>query len=287
MKYAFIHTVRAEHTLSRLCRVLGASSSGYPQWRHRGERSARAARREQIDRRVRETFEAKKGRYGAPRLARELGRQGFPINRKSVAASLSRQGLRARARRRFRATTYSKHDLPISPDLLEQDFSAAAPNEKWVQDITYLWSEEGWSYLAVVIELYSRRVIGWSLERTMTAELVCSALSMAMDARGNPRGVIVHSDRGSQYCSKAFRALLERGGHRQSMSRKGCCHDNACAESFFHSMKVEAVHGELISTSAALQRIVFEYIELEYNQDRLHSTLGYVSPQEFELAAVA
>ena len=146
----------------------------------------------------------------------------------------------------------------MSPDLLQQDFSADAPNEKWVQDITYMWSDEGWSYLAVVIDLYSRRVVGWALDSRMTAMLVIDALNMALSSRDQPTGTIVHSDRGSQYCSLDFQRLVRESGMRSSMSRKGCCYDNACAETFFHSMKIEAIHGEKISTRLDLQRRVFE-----------------------------
>ena len=289
MKYAFIDEQRPHHALSVLCRVMEVSRSGYHDWRRGRDRSAsrRHARRAEIDTLVRELFEAKRARYGAPRLACELRRRGQALNRKTVAASLARQGLRARAAKRFRATTNSRHSLPVYPDRLEQKFGTEGPNEKWVQDITYLWSDEGWSYLAVVIDLYSRGVIGWSLEASMSAELVCSALRMALASRGHPRGVIVHSDRGSQYCSNAFRGLVENATLVGSMSRKGCCHDNAVAESFFHSLKIEAIHGERIGTREELQRRVFEYIELDYNRERLHSTLGYVSPSKFEQGEVA
>lgn len=290
MKYAFVHEQRDVHALSTLCRVMGVSRSGYHDWRNRHERGGggtRRRRRCEIDRLVRECFERQNGRYGAPRVTRELARQGHAFNRKTVAESLRRQGLRAKARKRFRATTNSAHSFPVSPDLLQQDFTAAAPNEKWVQDITYLWSDEGWSYLAVVIDLYSRRVVGWSLDSRMTVELVLDAMQMALGSRGNPSGTIVHSDRGSQYCAKDFQRLLQEAGMRSSMSRRGCCYDNACAESFFHSLKVEAIHGERVNTRADLQKRVFEYIELDYNQTRLHSSLGYVSPSEFEQTFVS
>ena len=288
MKYAFIDTERAHHALSTLCRVMGVSRSGFHDWRaaRNAGGSVRRGRRAEIDRIVREGFESHKGRYGAPRLTRALRHEGHRFNRKTIAESLARQGLRAKARKRFRATTYSGHGLPVSPDLLGQDFAAEAPNEKWVQDITYLWTDQGWSYLAVVIDLYSRRVVGWSLDSRMTVALVIDAMRMAITTRGHPRETIAHSDRGSQYCAKDFQGLLAEAGLRSSMSRKGCCYDNACAESFFHSMKVEAIHGERITTRAELQRRVFEYIELDYNQTRLHSTLGYVSPDQFEQATV-
>lgn len=288
MKYTFIHQSRAEHPVATLCRVIGVSPSGYYDWRAAQKTSLcdRRLRRQQIDRHVREMFERKRERYGAPRVTLALRREGHHYNRKTVAASMARQGLRARAARRFKATTHSRHNLPVSPNLLEQDFTATAPNQKYVQDITYLWSDEGWSYLAVVIDLYSRSVVGWSLDKRMTADLACAALRMAMIRRRNPTGVIVHSDRGSQYCSSTFQSLIEQHDLVGSMSKVGCCYDNACAESFFHSLKVEAIHGEAIKTRVALQRMIFEYIEIDYNVDRLHSSLGYVSPAEYEAERV-
>lgn len=288
MRYAFIEAERPHHSLSALCRVMKVSRSGFHDWRAARDAGTpvRRDRRARIDRLVREGFERHKGRYGAPRLTRALGHEGHRFNRKTVAESLARQGLRAKARKRFRATTCSRHTLAVSPDLLGQDFTAEAPNRKWVQDITYLWSDQGWSYLAVVIDLYSRRVVGWSLDSRMTVSLVLEAMRMAITTRGRPSGTIAHSDRGSQYCAKEFRALLDEAGLRSSMSRKGCCYDNACAESFFHSLKVEAIHGERITTREELRERVFEYIELDYNRTRLHSTLGYVSPSQFEQATV-
>jgi len=200
VRYAFIDEQRPHHALSVLCRVMKVSRSGYHDWRgaRDGDGPVRPGRRRHIDRLVREAFERHKGRYGAPRLTCALGHEGHRFNRKTVAASLARQGLRAKARKRFKATTYSAHSLPVSPDLLRQNFSASAPNQKWVQDITYLWSDEGWSYLAVVIDLYSRRVVGWSLDSRMTVDLVLDAMRMAITTRGHPSGTIVHSDRGSQ-----------------------------------------------------------------------------------------
>ena len=171
--------------------------------------------------------------------------------------------------------------------MLEQDFNATAPNQKWAGDITYLATSEGWMYLAVVIDLYSRQVVGWSMSTRMTATLVCDALSMALFRRGMPEGVIIHSDRGSQYCSKDYRDLISAHNLKQSMSRKGNCWDNACVESFFHSMKVEAVQYEPIMTREEMRQALFEYIEVDYNRTRRHSALGYLSPVNFEKQYVA
>ncbi len=183
-------------------------------------------------------------------------------------------------------TTDSNHSLPVAPNLLARDFSAQQPNEKWVTDITYIQTTEGWLYLAVMIDLYSRKIVGWSMSKHIDAQLVCDALTMALWQRKFPKGVIVHSDRGSQYASHAFRDLLEKHSLTQSMSRKGDCWDNACAESFFHSLKVELIHGEPLQDGRQTREFVFEYIEVDYNRYRRHSAIGLVSPERFEARTV-
>jgi len=278
---------RQVFSIVAMARVLAVSRSGYYRWRTGGGPGPRARARADLDARVRELFHRHRGRYGAPRLTEELRELGHPCDEKTVAGSLRRQGLRARAARRFKATTNSRHNLPVAPNLLEQDFTAAKANEKWVQDITYLWTEQGWLYLAVVLDLHSRQVVGWAMSDRMKAALVCDALRMALFRRGMPRGVIVHSDRGSQYCSGAFHALLSKHALVCSMSRRGDCYDNACAESFFHSLKVELTHGERYLTREQARHEVFEYIETYYNRIRRHSALGHISPAAFELLNAA
>lgn len=278
---------RREFWIVIMARVLGVSRSGFYRWCQSRGPSPRAKARAALDARVKALFDAHKGRYGAPRITAELREQGEGCDEKTVASSLRRQGLVARAGRRFKATTNSKHGLPVAENLLEQDFEAAAPNEKWVQDITYLPTDEGWLYLAVVIDLYSRQAIGWAMSERMKANLVCDALTMALFRRGMPSGVIVHSDRGSQYCSHRFQRLLDRHGLHCSMSKRGDCYDNACAESFFHSLKVELTHGVRYPTRQQARRDVFEYIETYYNPVRRHSALGHVSPATFEEQNVA
>ena len=274
--------------ITSMCRVLRVSRSGYYAWRSRQERpSAREQRRGLLDERVSKAFDARKGRSGSPGLTRDLAEQGYPCDRKTVAASLRRQGLRAKAAKKFKATTDSNHTRPVAANLLAQDFSAEAPNQKWVGDITYLWTEEGWLYLAVVIDLYSRRVVGWSLSERMSATLVCDALQMALWRRRMPTSVLVHTDRGSQYCSIAYQALLSKHGLICSMSATGNCYDNACAESFFHTLKVEAVHSMRFTTREQMRQAIFEYIEVDYNRTRRHSANGYVSPMAFEAQRVA
>lgn len=264
-----------------MCRVLGVARSGFYAWCSR-RTSMRHQRRAELDRQVAQAYSTRKGRSGAPRLCHDLREAGLPCNRKTVAASMQRQGLRARAARKFKATTNSRHSLPVAENLLKQDFTASAPNQKWVGDITYLHTEEGWLYLAVVIDLYSRMVIGWAMGERMTADLVCDALRMALWRRKQPRGVIVHTDRGSQYCSAAYQEQIRAHHLRCSMSAKGNCYDNACAESFFHSLKVECIHGERFRSRAQMRETVFEYIEVDYNRQRRHSTLGHISPEAFE-----
>ena len=264
-----------------MCRVLSVSPSGYYAWRDRRP-SVRAQRRAALDGKVREAFAAERGRAGAPRLSRRL-----QTGRRQVAESLRRQGLRAKAARKFKATTNSNHSLPVAENLLQQDFTAPGRDQVWVGDITYIGTREGWLYLAVVLDLYSRKIVGWSMSDRMTAVLVCDALRMALFRRHRPRGVIMHSDRGSQYCSREHRALLDAHGLIASMSAKGNCYDNAAMESWNHSLKVEAIHGERFDTRAQAKAQVFDYIEVYYNRNRLHSTLGYLSPDEFERTHVA
>ena len=286
MKYAVIRSHEDQFKVRLMCRVLSVSPSGYYEWRSRMPSSSER-RRELLDVQVQAAFAAEKGRAGAPRVVRRLIKQGHRCGRHQVARSLRRQGLRAKAARKFKATTNSNHTLPVAPNLLQQDFSAERPNQKWVSDITYIPTEEGWLYLAVVMDLYSRRVVGWSMSARMTATLVCDALRMAIFRRQRPHGVIVHSDRGSQYCSKEHRRLLEEHGMICSMSARGNCYDNAAMESWNHSLKVEAIHGERFDTRDRAIAHVFDYIEVYYNRQRLHSLLEYFSPEEFELAQVA
>ena len=269
-----------------MCAAMRVSPSGYYDWRDRAP-SSRAKAHAQLDTQVQQAFVAEKARAGAPRLTRRLHAQGHTAGHNQVAQSLRRQGLRAKGARKYKATTNSNHSLPIAPNLLQQDFSADRPNQKWVSDITYIATEEGWLYLAVVLDLYSRLVVGWSMSHRMTATLTCDALRMALFRRHLPRGVIAHSDRGSQYCSHEYRKLLNEHGLICSMSAKGDCFDNAAMESWNHSLKVEAIHGERFATREQARAQVFDYIEVYYNRQRLHSTLGYLSPVEFDLSRVA
>ncbi|EAA9363401.1 IS3 family transposase [Salmonella enterica] len=283
MKYVFIEKHQAEFNIKAMCRVLQIARSGWYVWHQRRHQINRRQRfRLVCDNVVREAFSDAKQRYGAPRLTDELRAQGYQFNVKTVAASLRRQGLRAKASRRFRPVSYRKHDLPVSENLLKQDFYASGPNQKWVGDITYLRTGEGWLYLAVVIDLWSRSVIGWSMSSRMTAQLACDALQMALWRRKCPENVIVHTDRGGQYCSTDYQSLLKRHNLRGSMSARGCCYDNACAESFFHTLRGECIHGEDFVSREIMRTAVFNYSECDYNRWRRHSACGGLSPEQFE-----
>ena len=200
---------------------------------------------------------------------------------------MRQNALRAKAARTFAAATHSDHNLPVAPNLLNQDFSAQRPNQKSVSDITYIATDEGWLYLAVVLDLYTRKVVGWAMSERMTAKLTCDALRMALWRCKQPRGVILHSDRGSQYCAHDYRRLLKAHNLIASMSKKGDCYDNAAMESWNHSLKVEAIHGERFATRQEAKKQVFEYIEIYYNRKRPHSGLGFLSPEAFEQRHVA
>jgi len=288
VKYAFIKSGKCKAPLIKQFDWLDVSSSGYYDWLNRPEQPARRSQRKSvIDEAVRIAYEDRKHRYGSPRLHVHLNESGFAVALNTVAESMRRQGLVAKAGRKLKATTNSAHILPVSPNLLDQDFTCQSINEKWAGDITYLWTDEGWMYLAVVLDLFSRRVIGWSMSHRITKELACDAMQMAIDLRTEVSGVIMHTDRGSQYCSKQFQAILTANGILSSMSKKGDCYDNACSESFFHSLKVEAIHGELFPTRQTMREVVFEYIETDYNRIRHHTAIGNTSPVNYEMATAA
>jgi putative transposase len=281
-----MQSLESEFSVTLMCRCLKVSRSGYYQWKKRPP-SLRSQSQQALADEIKRVFDDEKARAGSPRIAKRLTDEGYCASRHTVAKIMKAKGWRAKAARKYKATTNSNHNLPIAPNHLAQDFEATKPDQKWVSDMTYIWTDEGWLYLAVVLELYSRKVIGWAMAERMTAGLVCDALTMALWRRKLPKGVIVHSDRGSQYCSAAYQALLNQHQLICSMSKKGDCYDNAAMESWNHSFKVEAIHGERLQTRADAKQHVFEYIEVYYNRKRLHSKLGYLSPEAFELKNVA
>ncbi len=271
-----------------MARVLNVSRSGFYQWCNSSGRSNfRIERKQAIDERVNSAFVKSKSRNGADRIFVDLKEMGTPHNIKTIRNSLKRQDLVPKAARLFKVTTDSNHNQPIAENLLERNFAASKPNEKWVGDITYVQTTEGWLYLAMFIDLFSRKVVGWSMSEYIDSNLVCDALKMALWRRKFARNTIVHSDRGSQYASSAFRQLLTENELIQSMSRKGNCWDNACAESFFHSLKVELLIGEPLQNREKTREAIFEYIEVDYNRQRRHSAIGYQIPEQFEAMFVS
>jgi putative transposase len=264
------------------CGVLGVSRSGYYAWRDR-VRSERSERQEQLITEMR-AIHAEQGKhsYGSPRMHRELQALGHEVSENTVARLMKENGLRATTARKFRHTTDSNHGHPVAENVMDREFTATRPNEKWVSDITYVETDEGWLYVAAVEDLYSRKVVGWSLGDRMTRELVESALRMAIGRRLPCGELLLHSDRGSQYASGSYQELLGSQGITCSMSRRGNCWDNAPMESFFATLKKELVHQERYATRAEARASIFEYIEVFYNTERRHSSLGYVSPQAFE-----
>jgi transposase InsO family protein len=286
MKYAFIQRHRRVWPIRVQCRVLRVSVSGYHQHlaRRRAIGWSRYLSDETLLVHIRAVYAENREAYGWPRIWRELRRGGIRVGKQRVQRLMQRHGIRARGKRRFRVTTTdSRHELPIAPNLLNRNFAVSAPNQVWAGDITYIQTEEGWLFLAVVIDLFSRRVVGWSLQADMRRDLVLDALEMAWLQRGANRKteLIFHSDRGSQYASGEFRMALEQRGIRASMSRKGNCWDNACSETLFGSLKVERLHGQYFETLRKAKDETIAWL-LWYNQTRLHSTLNYVSPIKFE-----
>lgn len=261
--------------------MFSVERSGYYAWVNR-KSSKQNISNETLDKKIITIFDKHNSRYGSPRITDELHDQGEKCSKNRVFRRMKYLGLRAKAKKKFKVTTDSKHNLPVAANLLNRDFSTTAPNQKWVSDITYIWTDEGWLYLATVIDLYSRAVIGWSIQPTMTRKLVCDALMMALFRRGFPRGVLCHSDRGSQYCSDEYQKMLKTYGLTCSMSRKGNCWDNAVAESFFHSIKTEMIYTERYATRMIAKQSVFQYIEVYYNRIRRHSAIGSIAPVVFE-----
>jgi putative transposase len=282
VKFAFVAAELVAFPVAVICRVLGVSTSGYYAWTERGA-SCRSRRDVDLGVKVRAAHAASKGRYGSPRVHAELRAAGEKVGRKRIARLMKQAHLEGRKRRRFRKTTDSNHRLPIAPNLLERDFTASAPNQAWVTDITFLWTQQGWLYLAAILDLFSRRVVGWATSPNVDRHLALAALHMALRARRPSEGLVHHSDRGSTYASGDYRSALQAHGIECSMSRKGDCWDNAVAESFFASLKREVEEIENLESHAHANLVLADYIDKFYNLQRRHSTIGYRSPTEFEL----
>jgi putative transposase len=264
-----------------MCRAFDVTRSGYYAWRKRGK-SRRQQENEQLLKKIEEIFQGTHQRYGAPRVWFELRLRGILVSRRRVARLMKLAGLRSKRALAYKRTTNSKHALPIAPNRLNKNFKVEQPDRVWVSDITYIWTWEGWLYLAVIIDLYSRQVVGWALSTRINTELIVTAFNRAVKQRHPTAGLLFHSDRGSQYASHKFRALLEKYKFIQSMSNKGDCYDNAVAESFFATLKLELVYPYFFRSRYEASMEIFEFIEIDYNRKRSHSFLKYLSPARFE-----
>jgi putative transposase len=285
MRFRIIEDCRDEYPIRVLCDALGVSPSGYYAWRTRPERARKAANR-QLLADIQRLHDQHRKRYGAPRIHAALRAQGRTVSRGRVERLMHRHGIRAQRPRAYRVcTTDSNHALPVAPNRLDRDFSPAAPNQVWLTDITYVPTDEGWLYLAVILDLFSRKAVGWAMRDHLRTELPLAALTMAVQRQRPAPGLLHHSDRGSQYASAEYRKALKDHGIVQSMSRKGNCWDNAPMESFFGTAKSELVHHQRYPTREAAKRDLFAYIEAYYNRQRLHSALGYITPEQAELRA--
>lgn len=286
MSYGFIQQHRDQWPVSQMCDALGVSTTGYYSWLSR-DASSRQQQRDKLAVEIEAIHGEVKARYGSPRIHAELVDRGHGCCVNTVARIMREAGIAAKTKRRFRHTTDSNHSHPVAENLLARDFDPQARNESWVADITCIWTREGWLYLAAVEDLFSRMVVGWSMDATMTSRLVVDALEMAVIRRfqgSSSSSLLAHSDRGSQYASEHYQQLLSQEGITCSMSRRGDCWDNAPMESFFATLKKELVHDEDYATREDAKASIFEYIETFYNRVRRHSALGYVSPANFEAA---
>jgi transposase InsO family protein len=281
MRYRFIEAHRPMWRLYLMCRALQVSKAGYFRWRHR-QQSPRAKEDSALKEKITDIHHRSRQTYGSPRITQTLRQQGRPISRRRVARLMRESGLRSVHKPRFVVTTKSDHAFPIAENTLQRDFNAGAINKRLVTDITYIATNEGWLYLAAVMDLGSRKIIGWAMDRLMDTALIISALTMARQTRSTIAGALHHSDRGSQYASDAYRRCLQGQGLIASMSGAGCCYDNAAMESFFHTLKVELVHRHRFDTREQARQDIFEYIAVFYNRVRLHSALGYQSPETYE-----
>jgi putative transposase len=282
VKFAFIAAEKAWAPVSVLCKILDVSRSGFYASQERGP-SVRVVEDKKLAVAVAAAHKIGRGTYGSPRVHEELQASGVAVSRKRVARIMSELGLEGRRKRPFIATTDSKHDLPVANNILDRKFEVAAPDVAWVTDITYVWTAEGWLYVAAILDLFSRRVVGLAMSDRIDRVLVLAALRGAVGRRGVNAGLVHHSDRGSQYASGDYQDALHDLGVVCSMSRKGNCWDNAVAESFFATLKTELVYTRRFETRAEARDAIFEFVEVFYNRRRRHSTLGYVSPVEFEM----
>ncbi|MBT9096351.1 IS3 family transposase [Methylovulum psychrotolerans] len=286
VKYAWIKQHTTEFPVDSMCRFMQVSRSAYYAWLQRPQ-TATEKEDSELATIIHSLFKKSRATYGTRRIKKALFDQQRTVSRRRISRLMDQENLACKTKRKFKATTDSKHDKPISPNLLDRKFKVGQPDQVYVGDITYIHTQEGWLYLAVVIDLYSRQVVGWSMAEHMRTKLVNDALLMAIWKRKPDKGLLWHTDRGSQYASESHRALLKQHSISQSMSRKGNCWDNAVSESFFHTLKTELIHHETYQTRSTAKQAVFEYIEVFYNRERRHSANGYLSPVDYELQQMA
>lgn len=286
MRFKFIQSHRQEFPVTRMCKVLEVSTSGYYTWRSR-PKSQRRETNERLIRKIHEIYRTSRRTYGSPRIHVSLNQSGEPCGLNRVARLMTEQGISAKKRKMYVVTTDSKHDMPIAENLLNRVFETENPNEVWLSDITYIRTLEGWLYLAAVIDLYSRRIVGWAMEGHMRVSLTLSALNMAIEQRRPGPQLLHHSDRGSQYAAKDYRDVLDNYKMIGSMSRKANCWDNAPMESFFDTLKSELIHRYQYETQAQARSAIFEYIECFYNRERMHTSIGNMSPIAYEMKTKA
>jgi len=264
-----------------MCQLLKVSRSGYYQWIKYPD-SQRKIEDRDLKQKIVIIYHNSRRTYGSPRIHQTLLREGYHVSKKRVERLMREAGIHAMAKKKYRATTDSKHSLPVAANHLNRNFRVDRPNQFWVADITYIYTQEGWLYLSTIMDLYSRKIVGWSMKNRITKDLVIEALNMAIKQRKPGRGLLLHSDRGSQYASYCYQVLLKSYGMLCSMSRKGNCWDNAVMESFYHTLKVELIYLKKYEMRIEAKRDIFEYIEIFYNRERLHSSIGYNSPEEYE-----
>jgi putative transposase len=281
MKYEMIDSQMDLYPVSLLCKIFGVSKSGYYNWKVRPKTNATEELR--IVRLIEKVHQGSRGTYGSPRVFQILKGMGESCSEDKIARLMQKFGIRARTKRKFRHTTDSNHNSPIAENKLNQNFTANSPGEKLVGDITYIATNEGWLYLACVLDVYTRKIVGWQMRSRMTKDLVIDALKNASRSLKMAPGSIFHSDRGSQYASQSFRRVLDVFGYEQSMSRRGNCYDNSMMESFFATLKKEFVYHTKFETRTDAERKIFEWIEVFYNRQRIHSGIGYLTPCDFEV----
>lgn len=281
MKYEFIRSHRSASRVKKMCRVLRVSRSGFYDWRNRGLSNRHKADQMLLPKIVK-VFKEGRRTYGSPSITHQLKIEGEYCGKNRIARLMRLNGIKAKTKRKFKITTDSGHGKKAADNLVNQYFKADYPDQLWCSDITYIWTKEGWLYLAVILDVYSRRIVGWSMSKRVTEDLVINALKQALSYRTPDSATIFHSDQGRQYASSRFRKLLENRGIQSSMSGKGNCYDNAITETFFHTLKTELTYFEKYQTREEAKSSIFEYIEVFYNRQRRHSAIGYKTPVDFE-----